>query len=458
MSSKEKHQPKRQRAVSKTITTTTEQADSLLEDVSQKSEEETTITNTNTTSTANMTSTEETGGSGGYSSSEEMDDELKMLDSREFSPIKPNDVDDGGQEQQEPHATMYSSAVSHTQEMFATAGGKTTTTNFISPHTDADALESDGELLDLEHDLPETVTVLKTKDNSHTIYLIGTSHFSKQSHRDVRRVIRTVRPSVVMLELCRSRMCFLTMNESEIMSEAKSLDFSKIRDYMKKNGFVQGFIYTLLLTASAKVTNDLDMAPGGEFRNAFNEAVNVPDCQIMLGDRPVDITLRRAISTLSTWQKIKMTYNCLFTSETLNAEELERYKQKDVLEQLIGELSEEFPGLSRVMVEERDQYLAHSLLDACHQAKPGEPVVGVVGIGHSAGIKAHWDTVESINVAELVTIPTSKPSKTMLVIRYSFYGLVGYGVYRYVLPKAAKSLLVQSTAQVAAKVAGVFSR
>lgn len=37
-----------------------------------------------------------------------------------------------------------------------------------------------------------------------------------------------------MLELCRSRMCFLTMNESEIMSEAKSLDFSKIRDYMKK--------------------------------------------------------------------------------------------------------------------------------------------------------------------------------------------------------------------------------
>lgn len=187
MSSKEKHQPKRQRVVTKTTTTTTttKQADSLLEDVSQKSEEETTIT----TTTANMTSTEETdgGGGGGYSSSEEMDDELKMLDSREFSPIKPNDVDDGGQ-QQEPHATMYSSAVSHTQEMFATAGGKTTTTNFISPHTDADALESDGELLDLEHDLPETVTVLKTKDNSHTIYLIGTSHFSKQSHRDVRRV------------------------------------------------------------------------------------------------------------------------------------------------------------------------------------------------------------------------------------------------------------------------------
>lgn len=37
-----------------------------------------------------------------------------------------------------------------------------------------------------------------------------------------------------MLELCRSRMCFLTMGESEIMSEAKSLDFAKLRDYAKR--------------------------------------------------------------------------------------------------------------------------------------------------------------------------------------------------------------------------------
>lgn len=42
---------------------------------------------------------------------------------------------------------------------------------------------------------------------------------------------------------------------------------------------MQGFIYTLLLSASAKVTNDLDMAPGGEFRNAFNE-VNRIDIEI----------------------------------------------------------------------------------------------------------------------------------------------------------------------------------
>lgn len=121
------------------------------------------------------------------SSSDEMDDELKMLDSREFSPIKPNDADPG--EQASPHATMYSSAVSHNQEMYSTAPQQQQSAYDMTfeHREDADALESDGELLDL-NDLPETVTVLKSKDGNKTVYLIGTSHFSKQSHRDVRRV------------------------------------------------------------------------------------------------------------------------------------------------------------------------------------------------------------------------------------------------------------------------------
>lgn len=46
----------------------------------------------------------------------------------------------------------------------------------------------------------------------------------------------------------------------------------------------------------------------------------------------------------------------------------------------------------------------------------------------------------------------------MLVVKYSFYGLVSYGVYRYVLPKAAKGFIASAAAQVAAKVSGVFSR
>lgn len=42
------------------------------------------------------------------------------------------------------------------------------------------------------------------------IWLIGTSHVSSQSAVDVARVVRTVKPDNVVVELCRSRYCTLT--------------------------------------------------------------------------------------------------------------------------------------------------------------------------------------------------------------------------------------------------------
>nr|XP_027199898.1 traB domain-containing protein-like [Dermatophagoides pteronyssinus] len=296
--------------------------------------------------------------------------------------------------------------------------------------------DGDGDDLDANN-LPETVSILKV-DDRRIVYLVGTSHFSKASHRDVRRVIRKFKPQVVVLELCRSRMCFLSMSENEIMKEAKSLNFRKIRDYMKKHGFLQTFIYTLLLSASARVTKDLEIAPGGEFRNAFNEALKIPGCVVMLGDRPIDITLRRAIATLTTWQKIKITFHCLFNYEKLKEEELERYKQKDVLEQLVDEFSAEFPGLSRVMVDERDMFLVDSLRNAAKTTPPDSTIVGVVGIGHVAGIRDKWET-ENINVEELIKIPVQKPSKTFIIIKYTFYGAIAYSLYRYVIPNTVKN-------------------
>ena len=42
-------------------------------------------------------------------------------------------------------------------------------------------------------------------------------------------------------------------------------------------------------------------------------------------------------------------------------EDVEKCKQRDLLEQLLKEMTGEFPALSQVFVEERDIYLTHSL-------------------------------------------------------------------------------------------------
>ena len=60
-------------------------------------------------------------------------------------------------------------------------------------------------------------------------------------------------------------------------------------------------MYLLLLSMSAHLTKELGMAPGGEFRRAFREAHSVPGCLVHLGDRPINVTLKRALGSLTFW-------------------------------------------------------------------------------------------------------------------------------------------------------------
>jgi len=67
----------------------------------------------------------------------------------------------------------------------------------------------------------------------------------------------------------------------------------------------------LLLSLSAHITQQLEMAPGGEFRAAYNASKLVSGCQLVLGDRPLHITLKRALSSLNIFQKMKFFFHLL---------------------------------------------------------------------------------------------------------------------------------------------------
>lgn len=47
---------------------------------------------------------------------------------------------------------------------------------------------------------------------------------------------------------------------------------------------------------------------------------------------------------------------------------MEKCKQRDLLEELLREMAGEFPELSRIFVDERDQYMAHTLFSLLHHA------------------------------------------------------------------------------------------
>ncbi|KAI1726239.1 traB family domain-containing protein [Ditylenchus destructor] len=278
------------------------------------------------------------------------------------------------------------------------------------------------------------------------VYLVGTAHFSVESQQDVLKTILQTQPDVVMVELCSSRISILSMDEQTLLREAKSLNRERVINIIRQSGVVQGILHVLLLTTSAHITRQLGMAPGGEFRAAHNGSLQVQNCRIVLGDRPVQITLQRALSALGIFQKLRLFYHILLSNRaSITQEDVERCKNKDLLEEILKEMAGEFPQLSKIFVDERDQYMAHILhillqrttaekLNACRQANvPYEPVniVAVVGIGHVSGIVANWN--RHIDGTELLTVPM--PSRKAKIVKWmfkaTFFGMTAYACYRF---------------------------
>lgn len=199
-----------------------------------------------------------------------------------------------------------------------------------------------------------------------------------------------------------------------------------------------------MLNMSAKITQNLGMAPGGEFRRALEEIRRLPNPVLQLGDRPINITLQRAFNGLSLWQTIKMVCKLLFSDKTITKEEVEQCKQKDLLEELMEQMAGEYPVFRDVFVTERDLYLCHSLSVAAMPQKTSEDgvakpvtVVGVVGIGHVAGISNNWGKVDESQLPGILTIPPASLSNRIFksTVKYGVLSLVGYGIYRVVRPR-----------------------
>jgi pheromone shutdown-related protein TraB len=295
-------------------------------------------------------------------------------------------------------------------------------------------------------DLPSTCTLLISPNTGVKVYLIGTAHFSKESCEDVATVIQAVQPDVVMVELCKSRTNILHLDEATILEEAQNLDMEKSLEILKSHGTVQGVMYLLLLSMSAHLTKELGMAPGGEFRRAFIEAMKVPGCKVHLGDRPINITLKRALAALGTLQKLRLGWNILTSKDSITREEVEKCKDRDLLENMLAEMAGEFPALSRVFVAERDLFLAHSLqLAAEGPGAGGGNVVAVVGIGHVPGMVEHWGKVTTEQVKEVVKLePPSLLGRVIrLTVKTAIWGGCLYGAYRITRGPVSRLLLVR---------------
>ncbi|XP_033147675.1 traB domain-containing protein [Brassica rapa] len=272
--------------------------------------------------------------------------------------------------------------------------------------------------MELPKEYANSVMVLtcgsKAEGGSCDVYLIGTAHVSEESCREVEAIVSYMKPEVVFVELCASRLSILTPQAVKIPTVWEMIDMWK----KKHNPF--GIAYGWFL---AKIASKLDVLPGAEFRVAYEEAVKYGG-QVILGDRPVQITLKRTWAKMPIWHKVKFLYGLVFQAVFLpSPEELEKMLKAmndvDMLTLVIQQMSKEFPSLMDTLVHERDKYISCMLSRvACEHSS----VVAVVGRGHLQGIKKNWD--QPINMKDLLEIPKNKSVFTVKNVLKSLAVLV----------------------------------
>lgn len=232
----------------------------------------------------------------------------------------------------------------------------------------------DSERRELPEELARSLVVLScenTEGGTCDVYLVGTAHVSQESCTEVQAVISCLKPQVVFLELCPSRVAILTLKD-------------------------------------LKVADKLEVLPGSEFRVAFEEAMKYGG-KVILGDRPVQVTLRRTWGKMPLWHKTKLLYSLFFQAVFLpSPEDLNRMLKEmddvDMLTLVIQEMSKEFPTLMETLVNERDQYMSSTLLKV---ASEHTSVVAVVGKGHVQGIQRQWK--QPVEISELLETPSRSP-------------------------------------------------
>ncbi|GMI88438.1 hypothetical protein like AT1G05270 [Hibiscus trionum] len=287
----------------------------------------------------------------------------------------------------------------------------------VSTNDRSDSLER----RELPEELLRSVMILSCESSAEggncDVYLVGTAHVSMESCREVEAVISCLKPQVVFLELCSSRVAVLTPQNLKVPTMGEMVDMWK----KKHNMF--GILYSWFL---AKVASRLEVFPGSEFRVAYEEAMKYGG-KVILGDRPVQITLRRTWGKMPLWHKIKLLYSLLFQAVFLpSPEELNKMLKDmddvDMLTLVIQEMSKEFPTLMETLVHERDQFMSSTLLRI---AREHSSVVAVVGKGHLQGIKKYWK--QPVLMDNLMTLPSQKPAVSTGKILVSL-GIAAAGV------------------------------
>lgn len=211
--------------------------------------------------------------------------------------------------------------------------------------------------------------------------VLGTAHVSRVSMEAVEALLEHEPFDAVAVELCESRA--QGMRDPDAF---KRMDlFQVIRD--GKAGMVAASL--VLSTFQKRLAEQSGIQPGAEMKAAMDGAEQ-RQLPLWLVDREVGTTLKRAWRSVGFWQRFGLLGGLIasvFERENVDAGEIEKLKQGDILESAFGEFASGSSALYQSLIGERDAFMAACLREETTRLPADGPrrVLVVIGAGHLKG-------------------------------------------------------------------------
>ncbi|RMF54505.1 hypothetical protein D6745_05070 [Candidatus Woesearchaeota archaeon] len=212
------------------------------------------------------------------------------------------------------------------------------------------------------------------KNSFRNLIIIGTSHIARQSVREVREFIKNESPDIIALELDRERLSALVSDKGTRLRLAD----------IKKVG-VKGFVFAVLgAWIQKKLGRSVGVVPGAEMKEAVKIA-RKHNIKVALIDQNIRVTLKRFSESLSwkeKWNLLVDIIKAFFGGGEKISVDLRKVPEEKVVKTLIKKVKRRYPNIYKVLIEERNNIMAHRLHNLMVN-HPYERIIAVVGAGHA---------------------------------------------------------------------------
>jgi|SRR3989344_1537241 len=200
--------------------------------------------------------------------------------------------------------------------------------------------------------------------------IIGTSHISIESVKEVNNFIKKNKPEIIALELDNKRYTALIEKRK-----------NNLKDMLKVG--LKGYLINLIGTYIEKKLGKLvGVRPGSEMITAIKLAKK-HKLHIALIDQDIQITLKK-LSKISFKEKIRIIKDilkgALFKKEIIKID-LREVPNQEFIEKIINIVKQRYPEIYNILIKERNEIMAKALYKIINLDKD-KKILAVIGAGH----------------------------------------------------------------------------